>query len=43
MFEIEPRGLIDVKGKGLLPTWFLESRSAQPKRRAAVAQSARAR
>jgi class 3 adenylate cyclase len=42
-YVLEPRGLIDVKGKGLLPTWFLESRSAQPKRRAAVAQSARAR
>ena len=26
-FELEPRGLIDVKGKGLLPTYFLVERS----------------
>jgi adenylate cyclase len=26
-FELEERGLIDVKGKGPTPTWFLVSRS----------------
>lgn len=29
-FEIEPRGLIDVKGKGPTPTYFLVGRSAVP-------------
>ena len=30
-FHLEPRGLIDVKGKGPTPTWFLEARrSAAP-------------
>ena len=22
-FEVEPRGLVDIKGKGPMPTWFL--------------------
>jgi adenylate cyclase len=22
-FDLEPRGLVDVKGKGPMPTWFL--------------------
>ena len=42
-YVLEPRGLIEVKGKGLLPTWFLEGRIAQPTRRPATNQSARAR
>ena len=27
-FTFEPRGLIDVKGKGPMPTWFLTGRAA---------------
>jgi class 3 adenylate cyclase len=27
-FSLEPRGLIDVKGKGPMPTWFLDDRRA---------------
>jgi adenylate cyclase len=23
-FRLSPRGLVDIKGKGLIPTWFLE-------------------
>ena len=42
-YVLEPRGLIDVKGKGPLPTWFLEGRTARPGRRAVTTQSARAR
>ena len=42
-FVLEPRGLIEVKGKGPLPTWFLEGRRAASGRRAAGSQSVRAR
>jgi class 3 adenylate cyclase/PAS domain-containing protein len=33
-FAFEPRGLIDVKGKGPTPTWFLVGRAASGARRA---------
>jgi class 3 adenylate cyclase len=29
-FEFEPRGLVDVKGKGLIPTWFVVGRRGSP-------------
>jgi class 3 adenylate cyclase len=34
-FEFETRGLIEVKGKGLTPTWFLVGRSSAERSRAA--------
>ena len=27
-FQLESRGLVDIKGKGTLPTWFLNGRRA---------------
>jgi len=33
-FRFEPRGMIDVKGKGPMPTWFLVDRISSPNRRA---------
>jgi class 3 adenylate cyclase len=31
-FRLTPRGLVEVKGKGFLPTWFLEGEGAQAPR-----------
>lgn len=31
-FRLAPRGLVEVKGKGFLPTWFLEGELDQPPR-----------
>jgi len=31
-FRLAPRGLVEVKGKGFLPTWFLEGEVAQAPR-----------
>jgi class 3 adenylate cyclase len=31
-FECQPRGLVPVKGKGEMPTWFLVGRRAAAKR-----------
>jgi adenylate cyclase len=30
MFTFEARGLVDIKGKGLTPTWLLAGRAGQP-------------
>ena len=38
-FRFEPRGLIDVKGKGPTPTWFLVGRAESPVRRRRAASS----
>jgi len=42
MFEIEPRGLIDVKGKGPTPTYFLLGRGEDPEQTAEASRAARA-
>lgn len=39
-FVLEPRGLVEVKGKGPMPTWFLTGRRASTRRRARVATTA---